>query len=304
LAPTRREYAWLALAFLLVALYGSLVPFEVVVIPWHEAARQFRDVLSAPLTFALHSDWAANVLLFIPLGFLLMAAACADRPKGVSCRVALAVVPGCTLLSAAIEFIQLYLPDRVSSLNDIVAESLGGLIGTVAWLGLGQWWTERLRSLWTTISLHGRAARLLPGYLALLALVHLMPIDLSLSPWEIWRKYDEGMISLYPFAGERPERGELIRISFWSLVYYLPLGLLLTQLPIRAWRPVLVWLWILVVGWVTAGTMELLQLFVVPRSAEVLEVLAGGPAVLAGWSLGVARELLCKRSSRELGHRL
>jgi VanZ family protein len=298
LAPTRRDYTRVALAFLLVALYGSLVPFEVRAIPLHEAVSQFRAVLGARLTFASLSDWLANVLLFIPLGFLLMAAACADRPARVSCLVALMVVPGCALLSALVEFIQLYLPDRDSSLNDIVAESLGALIGTAGWLVLGPWLTTRARALWATVRLYGWAARLLPGYVALLAIIHLMPIDLSLSPWEISRKYQEGQISLYPFAGHPPGRAEALRICVWSLIYYLPLGLLLAQLPVRALRPGSGWLWALPAGWITAGMMELLQLFVVPRTAEVLEVLTGGPAVLAGWCLGLAfrpaerRELL------------
>src|SRR5262245_50399997 len=76
----RGQYAGLALLFLTIAVYGSLVPFHFRRLPFDEAVNLFRAVLAQPIAVQSRSDWIANILLFLPLGFLLMGAGCCDRP--------------------------------------------------------------------------------------------------------------------------------------------------------------------------------------------------------------------------------
>ncbi len=66
-------------------------------------------------------EWLSNVVMFVPLGLLLTLLLPARRRFGA---VAISVLATC-----AIETVQLMLPGRTSSLWDIFANSLGGLLG-------------------------------------------------------------------------------------------------------------------------------------------------------------------------------
>src|SRR5207247_2782309 len=134
--------------FVLLAIYGSWVPFHVVSVDLATAMRRFFEILSRPLTFRSRSDWASNVLLFVPIGFFAMGLVRGSKPaKGWRFVTVPSVFLGCMLLSLFIEFGQLWLADRTCSQNDMVAESIGGLCGAVAWIWLGGRfvvWLDRL----------------------------------------------------------------------------------------------------------------------------------------------------------------
>jgi glycopeptide antibiotics resistance protein len=233
------------------------------------------------------SDWAANILLFIPLSFLWMAALAADRRWYASLVAALFMLPGCTLLSAAIEFTQLYFPPRITSVNDIVAESLGGSLGTLLWVIGGQGITRWLRHCWMLLGSHGSVARLLPAYLVFLILVHVMPLDLTLSPVEIYHKYREGRVLLIPFGNRQTDPFEAVSKYLMTVSYFLPVGLLLAGLSGRSWQSLRNWPRILGVGLLLAGAVQFLKLFVFSRFSDTTDLVIGGLAILAGWCVGL-----------------
>jgi glycopeptide antibiotics resistance protein len=69
-------------------------------------------------------EFAANVLMFVPIGLFLLLL--------FGRRLWwLAVIMG-VLLSSLIEFTQLFLPSRVSDVRDLTSNSLGALIGVLA----------------------------------------------------------------------------------------------------------------------------------------------------------------------------
>ena len=160
---------------------------------------RFRDVLGQPVRVGSRSDWLANILLFFPPGFLLMAAVCCDRPRLVALAFPL-VVAFCIAFSVVIEFVQVFFPPRVSSINDITAESLGALLGAVLWVFRGQHLTTTTRRIWTGFGLRGTVVLLLPGYLLLVLAIAALPLDFMLSPVEVYHKYHEGRVRLVPFA--------------------------------------------------------------------------------------------------------
>ena len=225
---TRRHYALLALALAAFVVYGSLVPFQYQPLPWSEGLARFANVCREPVRIDSRSDWLANVLLVVPLGYFLMGALCVDRRRP-GLLAALAVLPCCLALSAAVEFAQLWFPPRVSSLNDIVAQGVGELLGVTAWLAAGQRLTAWVRGLWTAVGTRGLAARLLPGYLALLGLINGIPFDLTLSPKDIRRKWRHGAIRLVPFAGSDRDVFHAVEKGLWNVALFLPLGLLLAH---------------------------------------------------------------------------
>lgn len=68
-------------------------------------------------------EWFANVAMFLPIGFLFAGA--------VVPRWRFAVVPLAAAGSVFIEVVQLFIPDRVSSVADVVANTAGSLLGVL-----------------------------------------------------------------------------------------------------------------------------------------------------------------------------
>src|SRR5262245_17972432 len=197
--PTARSYLWLGLLWLAFVVYGSLAPFSFQPLSVEEARDEFAKVLDRPLQFASRSDLVANVLLLVPLAFCLMGAMGVDRSRVLSLGDVFLVLPACVATSFVVEFVQVYLPDRTSSLGDIVAQGIGACVGVLLWLFAGQKATDWARWVWTPPLPVRLDARLLPAYLLVLALVHLVPFDLITSPVDLYRKFRDGQVNLVPF---------------------------------------------------------------------------------------------------------
>jgi VanZ family protein len=135
---------YLAGAYTLLAIYGSLYPFA----DWHDSG--------APLTAFLSADWprytttfdiASNIGAYLPLGFLWVAALRQRLP--VVFAVFVSVIIGASL-SFSMEVLQHFLPSRVPSVVDFGCNAAGTLIGAV--MG-GSWgrtmvdggWLDNLR---------------------------------------------------------------------------------------------------------------------------------------------------------------
>ncbi len=85
----------------------------------------------------------ANVVLFAPLGWLL-GIAVARAPADRQALLALAAIAGGGLVSFGLEAAQLWLPTRQTGLLDVLANTLGTALGTVAALA----WQRRERRTW------------------------------------------------------------------------------------------------------------------------------------------------------------
>jgi glycopeptide antibiotics resistance protein len=300
---SRRHFFIAAAAFLAFVIYGSLIPFHYRPLPWNEALAQFKAVLTgaekdsplevkeivtrlrAALTlrgFHSRSDFLANILLFVPLGFLILGSLAVDRPWWVGLVWTPLVLLFGLSLSTAIEFTQTFFPPRNPDLNDILGETLGAGIGAASWLAVGQRVTGACRKIWSPQT-GADWSLLLPGYLAFLILIEVLPLDLSLSPADIYHKYREGRIQLIPFIAPPGDRFDWIEKQFWQLALFLPVGWLLgldrsqIGLAARTWPRVLVF------GFLTAGLVEFLQVFVVSRNVETGDIITGTSAILVGW---------------------
>ena len=121
------QLAWtLVLAYLLVVAYASLQPFS----DWRFPPSEIRHFLTAPWPpYITLVDILVNIGAYLPLGFLLAIALI--RRLGPRTAVLLAVV-GAGLLSIAMEAAQTLMPTRVASNVDVLANTLGGLIGALA----------------------------------------------------------------------------------------------------------------------------------------------------------------------------
>ena len=124
------------------------------------------------------------------------------------------------------------------------------------------------------------AVKLLPGYLFLLILVHVMPLDLTISPHELYHKWKEGRVIPIPFTTDYGGWMHGITKNAWTIVYFFPLGLLLSL-----WgHPIFRSGWnVLAVGLITAAGITFLKLFVLTRYCDTTDIITGGLAVWLGW---------------------
>lgn len=86
------------------------------------------------LTFGL-VEWLSNVVMFMPVGFLF-AGLVAPPLRAWAVLIAAG-------LSAAVEVTQVFLPNRVPSVYDVVANSLGALLGVLLLGAVSQWLGQR-----------------------------------------------------------------------------------------------------------------------------------------------------------------
>ncbi|MEG2155393.1 MAG: VanZ family protein [Burkholderiaceae bacterium] len=279
--------AWLrgaALAYLVFAVAGSLVPFNwqplALEAAWPLVWQRLGDVSGA----VSRVDVGVNVLLFIPLAYLVCGGLLAGRRWAAP--VAIALLPLWPWLAGLIEFAQLAFPPRVTSVSDVLAESLGGAIGTALWLATGRafcagalaWARARHRS--------GRWPILLYAYAIALLAYSLLPLDLSLSPADLYGKWKAGRIVLVPFGFHYTSTSLAWIDRALDTAMWVPVGLLATLAQRGSWRRTL-----LLCG-LTALLLQVLKLPVLSRVSDVTDILfavAGGAlgvglARLAGWA--------------------
>jgi VanZ family protein len=135
-APVARTRLRVRLWLLTVAfiVYGTTIPFQFVDnldLVSERLSRVSLNPLISPETGRRVSipDVVQNVLLFVPFGVLAMSSMGRRFPIARLALVTLAAA----LLSTAVEVLQLFTVDRTTSLSDVVANSMGGLLGALAW---------------------------------------------------------------------------------------------------------------------------------------------------------------------------
>ena len=144
--PHRSSATLFALIFALLIVYASLSPF----IGWRDQGINPFYFFNAPWPrYWSRFDVVANFLGYAPLGFLATLALLRTR---LLPQPALLVALACSVLSALLEALQSYLPQRVPQLSDWLLNSGGALAGAyVAWMlermGVIDHWS-RFRARW------------------------------------------------------------------------------------------------------------------------------------------------------------
>jgi VanZ family protein len=177
--------------YFIFVVYGSLVPFEFRAHSLVDAWQTLSAVRWLALSFTQRADWMANALLYIPLAWLL-AASVSPRTPSAAARVAVAVLvyATCAIVAVAIEFTQVFFPNRTVSLNDIVAEWAGIAFGTALWALMNDKAARLVAGARGNRSDAFRA--LLVIYLIAYLLLSLFPYDFVLSSRDIALKLASG----------------------------------------------------------------------------------------------------------------
>ncbi|NWG73533.1 MAG: VanZ family protein, partial [Rubrivivax sp.] len=283
-----------AAAYVAFVVYGSLVPLDFRPMPLNEAWYRFGQTPYLRLGVESRADWIANGVLYAPLGAMLML-----WLRRLSWPAVLAV-PSTLLLSAAlaigVEFSQLFFPPRTVSLNDLIAEGIGLVLGSFA----GLWLWRRGASL--QVPLHAGRAWLAAHGLTVYALLYLafslFPFDLLISAAELQRKLDSDLWGWWVAGqGRRP--------LLVALLLFVEAGL---TLPIGAWlakRGVGHAGRVLLAGVAFGVAMEAAQFLIASGTSQGASVLARAAGMVGGavlwrrrehWSVGDLRERLARHA--------
>ncbi len=221
--PSRYFLFWLAWATLIV--YGSLMPFELRPHTLAEAIDKFRHIPYLNLGVVSRADWIANILIYMPLSYL--GVMWLNQLRWLP-RVLALLIPATLGLALAtgVEFTQIFFAPRTVSINDLIAEGIGTMLGLTLWLISH----SRLAKLASALLSPGHPA--LTAGLTLYALAYLglalFPYDFVLSTSELQWKLLQGN-----YGWGFNTCGSVIRCgSHWlaEAVAALPLGLLLARL--------------------------------------------------------------------------
>lgn len=283
MTPRHRLLGAVALGAAAFTVYGSLVPFQFRALSSGDAVAAFRTVLAAGVKVSSRSDAAANVLLGVPLGFALLGLCCGDRRGGRAVATAFLLLPLCALFAAGVEFAQLFTPGRNCAASDIVAQTLGGACGMLAWLAVGPRLTDGVIAVWQQADVDA-TGKVLLAYLALVAFIQVLPLDLSASPRDLYHKLRDQRPPFAEFDAADAERwrtyAKLVKLA--ALVF--PVGLLAARLKgrVEGWGIVPVAAAAVVLG---VG-LEAPQLFVQSRTPATTDALVAAGAALTGWYAG------------------
>jgi VanZ family protein len=278
----RRHLTVCALIWTAFIVYGSLVPFDYRPLEVGHAIASFRHIIAQPISASLRSDFAANVLLFIPQGFLWLGVVSyrARRPWAI-----LFVAPvwaACILLSIFVEFAQLWFPPRTSSLNDIIAESIGALVGCVLWILIGVTVIAWLGSLIHAKSQQDRFQGVLLVYCVVFAAYSVMPLDLTISIHEIYRKYRDGKILVVPFAYSYASPFELAFSTLRDVLVMAPVGAYSSICRLPNGRAIRGFGLSIALGMVYVVFLEATQLLVMSRYTDATDLVTGLVGVAIG----------------------
>jgi glycopeptide antibiotics resistance protein len=282
--PQRMHLVVLAFAYACFCLYGSLVPFDFRALAMSEAWERFASLPYLSISMERRADWVANLLVFIPLSFLLCAASVVDSSRKACALPTCFLIWGvCSAYSCAIEFSQVWFPTRTMSQNDIYAETFGSAVGCAIWLLVGQKLVDRLRQTSIASTSTTRFETILEFYTFGLLAYQLLPLDLTLSLAEIWRKLESGKIVLMPF-GDFDLTPSGIYSVLRDVAIWIPVGALLT-----IWRcqPPSIRHWSIASGLGLGFVLliEVLQVFVVSRFTSTSDVILGFAGILIGRTL-------------------
>ena len=275
-ASVHSGFVYAGLAYLAFVIYGSLVPLDFHHRSWDSAWQAFMAIPYLDLGISSRADWVANILLFIPLTFIWLGVLWHHSSLVLKLLASFVILMLAVALDISIEFTQLFFPPRTVSLNDIYAETLGACMGITLWWVYGEKlsaWLDR----WASVKGNtGMAERLLQLYLFGLFTYNLLPLDLTLSPVEIFHKWREGRVILIPFSYAFDDLQQALYGLISDVASWMPVAFLWRLSSKRSAS----FIWLYVVG--AAVLLEFLQLFVYTRISNVTQIFTAGMGAALG----------------------
>jgi VanZ family protein len=275
-APAGRAFLLLTLAYMAFIAYGSLVPLDLHEKTLPAAWAEFMGRMNPGTLVISRSDFVANILLGVPLGFFGMGYLTREGRRRHALVAGLTVIVVACMLAAAVEFGQLFVPERTTSLSDIIAQTLGASIGAGIWFAVGGYVTRYVRGLWADHLQDEQALKILGGYAVVYAIYQLLPFDVTIRPAAVYHKFTGGMATFIPF-GDRAGLTAYLILSQAAVM--VPIGYAVVLLRRGGRHAVAAGA---VGGMLFAAALECLQLFILRRYSSSTDVVMGGLGAAAG----------------------
>jgi len=283
--PRRVHFFLLGAAFIGFAVYGSLVPLRFTPLSFSTALERFAEIPALGPEVQSRTDWATNVLLFVPIGFFAVGALCVDRRRRWAVLATVPIAACCAALSVAIEFAQLWFPPRTASQNDIAAETIGGLAGCVLWVFIGQTLTDWLRTYTRDASPKRQVDWLLQAYLLGFIIYSVLPLDLTLSVADLYRKFKGGKLVALPFSYGYGSVFAWVYQLAKDVVLFVPIGAWAATAFVGRGRQVRSLGQSVLIGGLIVAAIEVAQLFVYSRFTDATDIIMGTAGVAVGAAL-------------------
>jgi len=221
------------------------------------------------------ADWMANLAMTIPIGFLFTGAAWVKSRGALRWIAAALVLLTCLTFVVALKYAQLFFPPRTVTLNYVVAQSLGALLGIILFAvthgGL-------LSVNWREEDVGARAPRItLRIYVVLLILFLLFPFDFVLSIGDLNERLTELSSLLFSWPGEGRSREIRVALMLANIIETIPLGMLLaTQKKRRSlWR-------IAMLGFVSMTAVFVVTALVISATTNLVSIVLRTTGIVVG----------------------
>jgi VanZ family protein len=277
----RGRFAWWAIAYALAIAYVSLVlgPTGFNFVPLDPEVA-WRKLLATPYLINgsdQRPDWAANLLMLIPLGFVITGAFW-PRQRDLRWLAAGGALCCCLFLVLAVKYLQLFFPPRTVSLNYIEAQSLGSVLGVALFWVL----SDRLFSIFRGITGRGRRALLIVCaiYTVALILFFLFPFDFALSAEDFRERATALPRMLLSWTGEGRSTALRVAVVLADTIATLPVGVMLVLMIRRRslFR-------IAIAGFVMMSVVTLLTMLVLTATPSLVAVLYRTLGIVIGAAL-------------------
>ena len=194
---------------------------------------------------------------------------------------AAAAALGCgLLLSVGVEFAQVFLRGRESSVADVAAHATGTLAGAAAFLLVGERLVNWLSLLASDRERPSVLLRLLACYAAGLVAWRLFPFQFTVRPGAIWQKIETGHIAFVPFRTLAGSPDAIVRLAELALAA-VPLGALAMFVGVkRGQRRAVATATVLSTAFL--AVVEGLSVFTRSGTADTGAILAGASGALVG----------------------
>lgn len=173
------------------------------------------------------ADWIGNLMMLVPLGFMLAGAFC-RRVVPSRARLTIPGAAAALIVSAifivAVKYAQLYFPPRTVTLNYIIAQSTGALIGVALFGLLGRTLADLGRDGQPLRSLR----LLLWLYTAALVVFLLEPLDFALNAEDLAGRFAALPATFTAISGQGRPAPIQAAILAAGVAAFLPVGMLLT----------------------------------------------------------------------------
>ena len=255
------------------------MPLKYQALSLDEAWAAFQNIPYLQLGIDSRADWVANGVLYVPVGFLTHFLLTSKLRRAWAPLFFGFAATFCVGLAVSVEFTQLFFPPRTVSLNDLIAEVIGSLIGIAVAARLGNWFASLLHSF-----LHDSARLLVLGldaYVMAYFAFALFPFDFLLSWSELANKLHSGSWGWLLADGGPRLSIQLVKLLA-EIGLTLPFGLLLARF---AGQNRASYALAVVTGLFLGGFIEIAQFFIASGISQGLSVLTRVAGVCVGLAL-------------------